>query len=156
MDRKRRQPHTRQTLKNRPLRHDAPIILNGRHMPRMERPLRARDRMSLPLPRIGRPHGGDARLARMQDALVAGVGLVAFVADVADEVGPGDAVGGADEPGVGDGAEGFANVGGVGDVAVGAEEDGAGAGKVGGVAEGGVCGVFGAVVMGCWSAIRGV
>ena len=64
--------------------------------------------------------------------------------DVADKKGPGDAVGGFDEPGVGDGAEGFADVGGVGYVAVGGEEDGAEARGVGCVAEVGVCGFFGA------------
>lgn len=47
------------------------------------------------------------------------------MADVADQIGPRDAVGGFDEVRVCDGAEGFANVGGVGYVAVGGEEDGA-------------------------------
>lgn len=64
------------------------------------------------------------------------------MADVADQIGPGDAVGAFDEPGMGDGPEGFADVGRVGDIAVGAEEDGADAGCVGGVAEVGVCGFF--------------
>lgn len=41
------------------------------------------------------------------------------MADVAEEVGPGDGVGGADEDWVGDWAEGFAYVGCVGYVAVG-------------------------------------
>lgn len=103
MDRKSRQPHTRQALKHGPLRHHAPIILNRRHMPRMERPRRARYGMILP--RIRRADGGDARFARVENALVAEVGFVAFVANVADEVGPGDAVGGADEPGVRNGTE---------------------------------------------------
>ena len=76
----------------------------------------------------------------MQQALIADVGFVAFVGDVADEVGPGDGVGGSDEAWVGDGAEGFADVGGVGNVAVGAEEDGAEAGGVGCVADVGVGG----------------
>ena len=64
----------------------------------------------------------------MKDALVAKVGFVAFVGDVTDEVGPADTVRAANEPWVSNGAEGFANVGGVSDVAVGAEEDGAEAG----------------------------
>lgn len=72
--------------------------------------------------------GAHARLAGMEDLLVAEVGFVAFVADVAEEVGPGDTVRAADQPWVSDGAEGFTDVGGVGYVAVGAEEDGAGAG----------------------------
>lgn len=62
--------------------------------------------------------------------------------DVADQVGPGDAVGAFDEPGVCDGPEGLADVGRVGDVAVSAEEDGSDASRVGGVAEVGVCGFF--------------
>ena len=65
--------------------------------------------------------------------------------DVSNEICPGDAVRGLDEPGVGDRAEGLADVGGVGYVAVGAEEDGAEAGGIGGVAEVGVGGVGGAV-----------
>lgn len=142
MDRERRQPHARKALKDGPLRHHAPVILDRRHVPRLER---GDARAGTPFPRIRRPDGSDARFARVQDALVAEVGFVAFVADVADEVGPGDAVGGADEPWVGDGAEGFADVGGVGNVAVGTQEDSAGTGEVGCVAEGGVCGVFGSV-----------
>lgn len=63
------------------------------------------------------------------------IGFIPFVPDVADQIRPGDAVGGFDEPGVSDGAEGLADVGGVGDVAVGGEEDGAEAGGVGGVAD---------------------
>lgn len=74
-----------------------------------------------------------------EDIPVAQVGLVAFVGDVADEVGPGDGVGGADEVGMRDGPEGLAYVGGVGYVAVGGEEDGAQAVGVAGVAVGGVC-----------------
>lgn len=50
----------------------------------------------------------------MQRPLVGAVGFVALVSNVPDEVGPGDAVGGADEVGVRDGAERFADVGGVG------------------------------------------
>ena len=64
--------------------------------------------------------------------------------DVADEIRPADAVGGFDEPGVSDGPEGLADVGGVGDVAVGAEEDGAQAGGIGCVADVGVGGFAGA------------
>lgn len=63
------------------------------------------------------------------------VGLVPLVADVAEDVRPRDAVGAAHQPGVGDGPEGLANVGGIGDVAVGREEDGTEAGSVGGVAD---------------------
>lgn len=81
----------------------------------------------------------------MFDCLIVQVGLVPLVPHVADQVGPGDAVGGFDEPGVGDGAEGLANVGRVGDVAVGGEKDGAQTGGVGGVAEVGVGGSLGSV-----------
>ena len=70
------------------------------------------------------------------------VGFVPLVPDVADQIGPGDAVGGFDEPRVGNGAEGFADVGGVGYIAVGGEEDGAEAGGVGCVAEVGIRGFF--------------
>ena len=62
--------------------------------------------------------------------------------DIADEISPGDTICGFYEPGVGDGPEGFADVGGVGYVAVGGEEDGAEAGGVGCVAEVCVCGFF--------------
>ena len=62
------------------------------------------------------------------------------MADIADQIGPGDAVGAFDEPGVCDGPEGLANVGRVGYVAVCAEEDGSDASGVGGIAEVGVCG----------------
>ena len=125
MYRKSRQAHTRQALKHRPLRRYRPIVLQRRHPSLRRHRSRPPNRWSLvgPLP----------------DALVARVGFVPFVADVADEIGPGDGVGGADDVGVGDGAEGLADVGGVGYVAVGGEEDGADAGCVGGVAEGGVC-----------------
>ena len=75
---------------------------------------------------------------------IAQIRLVTFMADVAEEVGPGDGVGAAHEVGVCDGAEGFADFRGVGDVAVGGEEEGADAVGVGGVAVGGVCGVYGA------------
>lgn len=81
----------------------------------------------------------------MLDRLIVEIGFVPLVAHVADQVGPGDAVGRFDEPGVGDGAEGLAYVGGVGDVAVGGEKDGAQASGVGGVAEVGVCGFVGSV-----------
>jgi hypothetical protein len=77
-------------------------------------------------------------------AAVPQVGLVALVQDIAGEVGPGDGVGGADEDGVGDGAEGLADLGAVGDVAVGGEEDGADAVEVGEVAVGGFGGSDGA------------
>lgn len=124
MYRKSRQAHTRHTLKHSPLRHDAPIIFEGRYTAPLEAG-RARARMVVS--GVRGADGAHARLAGMEDLLVAQVGFVAFVADVTEEVGPGDAVGAADQPWVGDGAEGFADVGGVGYVAVGAEEDGAGA-----------------------------
>ncbi len=78
----------------------------------------------------------------MEDSLVSEVGFISFVADVADEVGPGDTIGATDQPGVGDGTEGFADVGCVGNVAVGTEKDCAGAGQVGCIAESGICGVL--------------
>lgn len=59
--------------------------------------------------------------------------------DVADDIGPGDAVCGADEVRVDDRTEGLAYVGGVGDVAVGGEEDCAGSVCVCSVAVGSVC-----------------
>lgn len=64
------------------------------------------------------------------------------MADITDQVCPGDAVGRSDEPGVGDGPEGLADVGGVGYVAVGGEEDCAEARGVGCIAKVGVCGFF--------------
>lgn len=62
--------------------------------------------------------------------------------DIANQVGPGYAVGAFDEPGVCDGPEGLADVGRVGDVAVSTEEDGSDAGRVGGVAKVRVRGFF--------------
>lgn len=59
--------------------------------------------------------------------------------DIADDIGPGDAVCGADEVRVDDRTEGLAYVGGVGDVTVGGEEDCAGSVCVCGVAVGSVC-----------------
>lgn len=84
-------------------------------------------------------------MARMQHPLVPQVRFVSLMRDVADQIRPGDAVGGADQPGVCDGAEGFAHVGGVGYVAVGGEEDGAEAGCVGGVTDVGIGGFSGAI-----------
>ena len=55
--------------------------------------------------------------------------------NIADEIGPRDAVGGFDKVRVCDWAEGFADVGGVGYIAMGGEEDCAEAGCVGCVAE---------------------
>lgn len=75
----------------------------------------------------------------MSRSLVAEKGFVALVANVTNEIGPGNAVGGSYEIGMGDGAERLADVGGVGYVAVGGEENGAETGGVGGVAEVGVC-----------------
>lgn len=125
MDCEGRQPHARHALEDGSLRHDAPVILNRGHVTRLEG---ARTGARLSRRGVRGSDGGHARFARVEGPLVAEVGFVAFVADVADEVGPGDAVGAFDEPGVGDGAEGFADVGCVGYVSVGAEEDGAGAG----------------------------
>ena len=82
--------------------------------------------------------------------LIAEIGFVSFVGDVTNEVCPGDAVGGSDEPRVGYGAERFADVGGVGDVAVGAQEDGTESGCIGCVADVGVCGL---VCSGYWEGI---
>ena len=61
----------------------------------------------------------------MLRSLVPHIGFVAFVPNVANEIGPRDAVGGFNEVRMCDGAEGFADVGGVSYVAVGGEEDGA-------------------------------
>ena len=57
----------------------------------------------------------------MQHTLIAEIGFVSFVGDVTDKVGPGDAIGGSNEPRVGYRAERFADIGGVGNVALGAE-----------------------------------
>lgn len=81
---------------------------------------------------------------RGQHAPVAQIGLVAFMDDVADQVGPGDAVRGAHQVGMGDGAEGLANVGGVGNIAMGGEKDRPQAIGVTGVPVGGFFGVDGA------------
>lgn len=80
----------------------------------------------------------------MQRALIRAVSFIPLVRDVAGQVGPRDAVGGAHEVGVRDGAEGLAYVGGVGYVALGGEEGGADAGCVGGVADVGFGGFGGA------------
>ena len=58
------------------------------------------------------------------------IGLVALVADVAQDVSPGDAIGTPHHPRVGDGAEGLADVRCVGDVAVSREKNGSEAGGV--------------------------
>lgn len=154
VNRQRRQAHTGQALEHSPFGHDNAVVFDqrdGGRGPRRERFLRRR-------PRLRRAEGaGDVAGRHAEDDVpvgggilvglagrgehvpVAQVGLVAFVGDVADEVGPGDGVGGADEIGVRDGAEGLAYVGGVGYVAVGGEEDCAEAVGVTGVAVGGVC-----------------
>ena len=90
--------------------------------------------------RTNRVHAGGIGV---DGALVSQVGFIPLVGDVADQIGPGDAVGGLHKPGVRDGAEGFADVGRVGDVTVGAEEESAEAGRVGCVAEVCVCGLRG-------------
>ena len=81
-----------------------------------------------------------------KSALVAHVRFVALVADVADQVGPGDAVGASYQPWVGYWSEGFADVGGVGDVALRGEHDGAEPVRIGGVAVACVCSICGSVV----------
>lgn len=147
MDRERRQPHARDALEHGPLDHYHAVVLDEG------------DAGCWPGGELG-AGTGTAHVAcchalddlvggevlcvlvglagRGEDVPVAQVGFVAFVGDIAEEIGPGDAVGGANEVGVCDGAEGLAYVGGVGDVAVGGEEDGADAVDVPGVAVGGV------------------
>lgn len=65
------------------------------------------------------------------------VGFVAFVKNIAENIGPGDRVGASDEMWMCDRSEGFANVGGICDVAMGGEEDGSGSICICGVSEGG-------------------
>jgi hypothetical protein len=67
------------------------------------------------------------------------------VGDVADQIRPGDGVGGAHKVRVCDWAEGFAYVGCVGDIAMGGEEDGAESNGVSGVSVWSVGGIYGAV-----------
>lgn len=86
-------------------------------------------------------NGGDVRAVDVGLVLV--VCFVAFIGDIAGEIEPGDTVGGADPVGVGNGAEGFADVRGVRDVAVGGAKDCAEAVCVGGVTDVGIGGVGG-------------
>lgn len=132
---KSRQAHTRNTLKHRPLYHHGPVILNRRYMSTLLRLCN--------LPRrhiiiVRRPRTCSLLLEHfstwVQQPLVPTIRLVSLMPDVANQIGPGYAVGAADEPRMRDGTEGLANVGGVGDIAMGAEEDGAQACGVGGVA----------------------
>jgi hypothetical protein len=99
MDRKCRQPHTSDTLKDRPLRHDRPIILNCRDMDRLRRrrSLLGSQRRASGIPMLVVDVPSQPRIPLVR--------LVSFVADVANQVGPGDAVCTANEPRVGDGAE---------------------------------------------------
>ncbi|KFY32555.1 hypothetical protein V494_07864, partial [Pseudogymnoascus sp. VKM F-4513 (FW-928)] len=124
VDSKHRQPHRRNTLKHSPLHHHRPPILQRAH--------HALNQQLLPSPW---PLRKRIQLLRPQRLLIRAVRLVPLVRDVAGQVDPADAVGGAHEVGVRDGAEGFTDVGGVGDVALGGEEGGADAGRVGGVAD---------------------
>lgn len=62
---------------------------------------------------------------RGQRAPVAQVRLVALVADIADQIGPGYTVGRSDEPGMRDRAKRFSYVGGIRNITLGREEDGA-------------------------------
>ena len=78
----------------------------------------------------------------MHDPLVAQVGFVALVADVADEVRPRNAVRASDQPRVRDRPEGLAHIRGVGDVAVRAQEDGSETACVCRVADVGLGGLF--------------
>lgn len=119
--------------------------LSTRRIPRhllhaLDHPRRASSRHHIPvLLLIGIDLRGRVDVVfRVQHLLVAHIGLVPFVRNIAGQVEPGDSVGALDEVGMGDGAEGLADVGGVGYVAVGGEHDGADAGCVGGIAEGGI------------------
>lgn len=151
MDRERRQPHTRDALEHGPLDHHHAVVLDEGDAgcgPGGE--LAASTGANDARAHIACCHafhdlvGGEVLCVlvglagRGEDVPVAQVGFVAFVGDIAEEIGPGDAVGGAHEVGVCDGAEGLAYVGGVGDVAVRGEEDGADAVDVSGVPVGGV------------------
>lgn len=153
MNGKSRQPHTSNTLEHRAFHHNHAIILRERNIR-----LRPRSKLRallflLPIQwarDITRRHTADnlvlRKLAgifvglagRHECAPIAQVCFVAFVAYVANQVGPGDSIGGANEPRVCYWTEGFANVGGVGDVAVGGEENCADAIGVSGIAVVGV------------------
>ena len=167
VNRERGQPHTRQTLKHRALRHDGPVILADRDLYRVPR----RQRVLLginPRHRMRLGHGRlqgvwermlefasglgvrDCGIAvclclRTQHRPVLQIRFVPLVRDVAEDVRPGDAVRAAHDPRVGNGSERLAYVGGVGDIAVGGEEEGAYARGVTCVAVGGVEAVWGTV-----------
>jgi hypothetical protein len=140
------QPHTRHTLENGAFSHNHSIVLCKRDI--HGRPGFQCICRSVQGPgEVARSHAtDDMRLGHVagilvglagwdESAAVAEVSFVAFMADVADKVGPGYAVGGADEPRVCDWAEGFAYVRGVGDVTMSGEEDCTNAASVGCVAE---------------------
>lgn len=138
---KRRQSHTSNALEHSTLGHDHAIILRKRNLgcrPRSQRIL-----LLLPpfcrqrLVEIPRRHTAEdlllrdragilVRIAgRGQRAPVAQVRLVALVADIADQIGPGYTVGRSDEPGMRDRAKRFSYVGGIRNITLGREEDGA-------------------------------
>lgn len=146
VDRKRRQTHAGHALEDTALQHHGAVVFEGRD-------LAGRRLVVLQLlVAVLVDQTQNALLARcelnvgVQHPRVVQVGLVAFVADVAEDVSPRNTVGTADEPRVRNGAEGLANVGGVGHVAVGGQEDGAEAGGVGGVTDVGVGRRWSAVV----------
>lgn len=88
MNRKSRQAHTRHTLENRPLRHHSPVILDHWHMPGLPHDLLALFIFPYTLTRsVSRICGTpalDPGAVGVSDVLVAEIGFVAFVADVAD------------------------------------------------------------------------
>lgn len=86
-------------------------------------------------------------LVRVGEALVAKTCFVTLVRDIANQIGPTDAVSALDQPRVRDGAERLANVGRVGYVAVGGEQDCADAGCVGGVTDVGFGRLGGAAIV---------
>lgn len=135
VNRKRRQSHTGHALEDEALQHHGPVVLQRRDF--------AGRRLVVfhLLGAVFIDQAEDALLARcqldvgVQHPPVVPVCLVSFVADVAQDVRPRDAIGTTNEPGVRNGAEGLPNVGGVGDVAVGGEENSAEAGGIGGVTD---------------------
>jgi hypothetical protein len=147
VDRERRQTHTCDALEHGPLDHYHAVVLDEG-----DAGCRPRGELSTGAgtAHVACCHAPDDLVGREvlgvfvglagwgEDVPVAQVGLVAFVGDIAEQIGPGDAVGGAHEVGVCDGAEGLAYVGGVGDIAVGGQEDGANAVDVTGVSVRGV------------------
>lgn len=112
MDGESRQSHAGERLENGSLRHDGSPILQWR------------DWLGLDMGRLGGLEAGDFLLLHgelelwVERSLVVPVGFVPLVRDVAQDVGPRDAVGTADEPRMRHGPEAFTNVGGVRDVTV--------------------------------------